>query len=353
MKNIIPLIVAVLVLAACTPAMVTETPVVTEPALTEPAATDLPAPTPTYETVKVKIASFPYITEAPFFFAQEEGYFAEQGLEVEFVRFERATDAMPALIAGEIVASTILPAPALLNAIAGGGTIKIVVGKGYFDPTACVYSGLMVSPETMESGRLDDPANWVGLKVSTERGAATEYGIDLFLQKNGLSLDDIEIVDLPIFNRQEALTNGAIDIAAAGEPFITRFTNAGAAVMWQGFNILLPDFAFGTVAFGPTFLEEHPDVGQRFMIALLKGIAQYNQGKTARNLEIIAQYTQLDPAEIEQTCWQVMRADGEVNVQSILDFQTWAVAKGLVDVPVTAEQIYDPSFLEYAREFLP
>lgn len=351
-KKLIPLLLLVVILAACAPVEVTETPVATEPAVTEPVVTEPPA-TPTYETVKIKVAAYPYITEAPIFFAVEEGYFAEQGIEVEFIRFERASDALPALIAGDLDASTIMPTPALLNAIAGGANIKIVVAKGYFEPTACVYSGLMVSPELLASGRLDDPANWVGLKISTERGAATEYAIDLMLQKEGLSIEDIEIVDMPITSRQEALRNGAIDVAGAGEPWITRFKNAGAGVLWKGFNEMIPGFAFGTVAFGPSILEDRPDIGQRYMIAYMKGLAQYNQGKTPRNLELIAEYTQLTTIEIDQTCWQVMAPDGEVNVQSILDFQTWAVAKGLVDVPVTADQIYDPSFLEYARGMLP
>lgn len=352
-KKFVPILLLVLMLAACAPAQVTETPVATEPVITEPPAADTLAPTPTFETYHLKIALLPYITDSPFFFAYEEGYFAEQGFEVEFVRFEKPADTLPALIAGDIDVATVMPIPGVFNAIAGGGTLKVVAEKGYFEPTACAYSGLVASTDLMESGKLDDPANWAGLKISTERGAAVEYAIDLLLQQNGLTLADIEIVDMPITSRGEALTNEAIDVAGAGEPWITRMTNSGAGLLWKGFGELLPNFSFGDIVFGPTFLTDHREVGQRFMIAYLKGVAQYNQGKTPRNLEIIAQYTQLTPEEIEQTCWQVMHADGQVNVQSFLDFQTWAVAKGYVATPVTAEQIYDPSFLEYAWEFLP
>lgn len=350
-KRLVPFLLLIVILAACSP---TEpTPMITEPAVTELAATVSPAPTPTFEPYHLKIASYPYMTEAPYFLAVEEGYFAEQGLEVEFVRFERATDALPALIAGDLDVSTVTPAPALLNAIAGGGTIKVVVGKGYFDPTACVYSGFMVTPGLLESGRLDDPANWAGLRISTERGISTEYALDLLLQQNGLTLEDIEIVDLPITSRQEALTNGAIDVAGAGEPWITRFSNAGTAVMWQPFNTLLPDFAFGAVGFGPNLLVDHPDVGQRFMVAFLKGLAKYNEGKTPRNLEILAQYTQLSTDEIDQACWQMMDPEGDFNIDSIIAFQDWAISKGYMETAVTAEQLFDPSFVEYARELVP
>lgn len=352
LKKFIPIFLLVLILAACAPAEVTETPVATEPVATEPMVEDTLVPTATYETYHLKIALLPYITDSPFFFAYEEGYFAEQGFEVEFVRFDKPVDTLPALLAGDIDVATFMPLPGIYNAVAGGGTFKLVAEKGYFEPTACTYSGLVASTALLESGQLDDPANWAGLEIATEKAAAVEYAIDLLLQQNGMTLDDIKIVDVPIFSRGEALANGAIDLAGAGEPWITRITNSGAGALWKGFGELLPYFSFGDIAFGPTFLTDHPDVGQRFMIAFLKGVAQYNEGKTARNIEIIAQYTQLTPEEIEQTCWQVMHADSKVNIQSILDFQTWAVGMGYVPTPVTAEQIYDPSFVEYAWDYL-
>lgn len=347
-KKIIPLLLLVLILAACAPAGTPGTP-----AATEPSVINTPEPTPTYETFHFKLGTSGYASDAPYYIANEEGFFAEQGLEVEFVRFEKVSDLVPALISGDLDAVTVIVTPGLFNAIAQDATLKIVAGKGIFDPTACEYSALMISPETKSSGRLDDPANWVGMKIAEQRGSVAVYAIDLLLQQNGLSLEDIEIVDMPIASRQEALKNGAVDVAVAIEPWITRFTNSGGAVFWQGLNNILPNFPLAMVAYGPTLLEEHPEIGQRFMIAFMKGVAQYNEGKTPRNVEIIAQYTQLAPEEVEQSCWQVILPDGGVDVQSMLDFQTWAIAKGMVEVPVTAEEIYDPSFIEFARGFLP
>ena len=47
-----------------------------------------------------------------------------------------------------------------------------------------------------------------------------------------------------------------------------------------------------------------------------------------------------------------MRDDGQINLQSVLDFQAWAVEKGYVESPVAEEQLWDPSFVEYANEVL-
>ena len=49
------------------------------------------------------------------------------------------------------------------------------------------------------------------------------------------------------------------------------------------------------------------------MIAYLKGVRQYNQGKTDRNVEILAKYTEMKPEEVKQSCWIPMRSDGMID----------------------------------------
>jgi NitT/TauT family transport system substrate-binding protein len=346
--RVLPLLVIILLVTACTPEA-TPTPA----AITDISTIEVIAPTPTFETYHLTIAAYPYLTEAPYFIAQEEGYFAEQGLEVEFIRFEKSADVIPALIAGQLDVTTVLPNPALFNSIAGGANIRIVAGKGYVDTAGCSHVGLMVHPDVLASGSLDDPENWVGLKFSTDRGALVEFAIDRYLIQNGISMDQLAYVEMPITSRLEALQNGSIDIAAAGEPWITRIRNAGAGEVWVSLEEMIPDSQYAVVMYGPSILEEHPEIGVRFMTALLKAIAQYNEGKTERNIAIIAQYTQMDPVEIEQSCWQSIRADGDINLQSLLDYQTWAIAEEYVTEPVTGEMLWDPAFVEAARLLFP
>ncbi len=84
------------------------------------------------------------------------------------------------------------------------------------------------------------------------------------------------------------------------------------------------------------------------MVAYLKGVRQYNEGKTERNKELMVAFTGLEPELIEQLCWPTFRNDLLINTQSVLDFQDWAIEKGLLDTKVTVEQFWDPSFAEYA-----
>jgi hypothetical protein len=88
------------------------------------------------------------------------------------------------------------------------------------------------------------------------------------------------------------------------------------------------------------------------MLAYLRAVRQLDQGKTERNLEILAEYTGLDREFLVKACWPSFHDDGWVDVQSVLDFQAWAVEKGYLDSTVAEEQFWDPGFIEHANEVL-
>jgi NitT/TauT family transport system substrate-binding protein len=168
-----------------------------------------------------------------------------------------------------------------------------------------------------------------------------------------LTLDDVEVVEMIPPMWPEAMERGTMDVhVGTTEPWITRILRSGYGQLWNSFRDWIPGYQFSSLMFGPTMLGENREAGKRFMVAFLKAVRQYNEGKTERNLDILTDALGLEREEIEQTCWVSMRGDGKVNVESILEFQDWAVEKGLVDTPVTMDQLFDPSFIEYANQVL-
>ena len=88
------------------------------------------------------------------------------------------------------------------------------------------------------------------------------------------------------------------------------------------------------------------------MVGYLKAVRQYNQGKTARNVEIVSKHTNLDPTLLEETCWPPIRDDGQIDIDSVLKFQSWSLNKGLLDSIVPATQFWDDRFIKSANEIL-
>ncbi len=331
------------------------TPIPTTGPLQETPTEEATSPAPTTATpeqVKLKVLVLPYLAYAPFFIAQEEGFFAEQGLEVEFIRMEKSGEFTPALAQGQLDVAADLINVGSLNAIAQGTHIKYVADKGFFDPNGCTYAGWVARKDLLESGVLDDLKNLAGMKIAASSATTIEYFFDMMVKNAGLSSQDVEFVNLPPTDRLEALRTGAIDIANVAEPWIVRIKNANVGDVWRPVEKEFPGFAFSVMMYGPNLLEKNPEVGKRFMVSYLKAVQQYSQGKTDRNVEIISKYTELKPEEIVASCWQPIKADGVVNVQSVLDFQGWAIEKEYQEIAVTEEQIWDPSFVEYALEQL-
>lgn len=304
------------------------------------------------EPITLKVVLLPYLTFAPLFIAEEEGYFAEQRLQIEFVKMERSSQAIPALAQGELDVVGGTTSFSILNAIARGAEIRFVADKGYVAPTSCAYNGLMARRALVEAGELDSPAQLQSRRIAVNPASYSGYYAAKLLNTVNLTLEDVEVMDISNPVKLEAFEKGTIDVAYASEPWVTRVLEAGHAVLWMPAGQVSPDFQLGFILYGPTLLEENLDAGRRFIVAYLKAVRQYNQGKTERNLEILAEYTGLDEELLKQTCWPSLRDDGQINVQSVLDFQAWAVEKGYLDTVVREEQFWDSSFVEYADEVL-
>jgi NitT/TauT family transport system substrate-binding protein len=302
------------------------------------------------EPVHLTVTTQPVLSFAPYYIAQAEGYFADEGLEVEFVEME-GEEATPLLIQGDldvIVGFGVY----YLNAIARGAELKVVADKGHIGTTGCSSGAVLVRRELFESGELDSVAELKGRTMQIRPVSIEEYYLEKLLQPAGLTADDLVLTDMPRPAELEAMAQGTIDLFMGSEPWTTRHLQTGNAVLWVPYNDLVPGEQHATIVYGPSLLETNPDAGRRFMVAYLRGVRQYNEGKTKRNLEILAESSGLDEELLQAACWFYIYDDGHVNVQSLLDFQEWAVGKGYLDSVVPEEQFYDPSFIDYANQAL-
>jgi NitT/TauT family transport system substrate-binding protein len=88
------------------------------------------------------------------------------------------------------------------------------------------------------------------------------------------------------------------------------------------------------------------------MVAYLQGVKQYNQGKTDRNIEILANYTHLDRDLLKQTCWMTIAEDGFVLRQPVIEYMDWLYANKKITQKLDEDQLFDMSFVNYANGVL-
>jgi len=304
------------------------------------------------EPISLKVALLPFLSFAPFFIAIEEGYFAEQGLEIEFIRFRTDGEHMVPLSQGMIDVAGGVVTAGFLNAMARGMNLQIVADKGH-QKKGGRYAGMLVRKDLWDKGELTTLADLKGRKVAVGMvGGASQYNLEIALKEAALRLDEVEIVYMGFPDMIEALKMGAVDAANMGEPVLTKAEELGIAVRFKAYQEALPARQIGVVFFGPNLLEKRPDIGKRFMLAYLKGIRTYNEGRTPRNLEIVQKYTKLDQKILKKSVWPCLNSDGQVLMGPILDMQDWLYENGFVDSKVEAKDMMDTSFIEWANEEL-
>jgi NitT/TauT family transport system substrate-binding protein len=297
----------------------------------------------------IRVVVLPYLTFAPVFIATDEGYFAQEGLAPEFLRLQASAEAIPALAQGrvDVVGGSI--GIGFLNAVARGARIRAVADKGYVDASGCAAQAILARRALASDGALAAAARTRRLSIAVNRASYNLYYTEIALAAAGIRPGDVTVLDVPDALLADALEKGTVDLATTAEPWITRIVEGRSGVLWRRAGEIIPDFQQSFVFYGPTLLDEDPPAGRAFMRAYLRGVRQYSQGKTARNLDILAARTGQDRGMLERSCWPPFRGDGGINVESVLAFQRWGLERGLLDRPLAAPAFWEPRFIADAR----
>lgn len=311
---------------------------------------------------KVHVGTAGLVSDAPLFIAQARGFYKEQNLEVEFTNLESGSKMIAPLGTGEIDAGAGAPSAALYNAVLQGINIRVVADKGRLSP-GYGYNPLLVRKELMTSGKVKTYADLRGLKfASSATGAAGDSTLNEALKRGGIKYTDLRIPIIPFPSMIAGFANAAIDAAIVSEPIATQAIREGVAEMFASSDKFYPNQQIAVLLYGSKFIAERPDVAKRFMIAYVKAIRYYFgalkgghfAGPNAPSvIAILQQYTALKDASVYAAMIPAgIDPGGYVNTVSMnKDVEFWR-GLGLVQQPVTAEQVVDISFVENANRVI-
>lgn len=136
----------------------------------------------------------------PLFVAQERGYFAERGLEVEFIEPADASLPPKLVAAGEAdIAVTYQPQ---LHLQVAEGLPLVRIGTLVATP----LNSLVV----LEDGPINSIADLAGRKIGFSVGGFEDAILGAMLERHGLTLDDVELVNVN-FSLSPSLMSGQVD----------------------------------------------------------------------------------------------------------------------------------------------
>jgi len=208
---------------------------------------------------KLTLAAYAGDTGALVYVADEQGYFTDNGLDVIIKDFEAGKLAADALLIGEADIST---------------SADFVLVSNSFEHDNLRVLGTVALADVIElvarkDTGINQPSDLKGKKVGVTEKSAGEFFLGTFLVFHGLSLQDIEVVDLKPSEIVDAVVNGDIDAGFTWEPNIFEVkSRLGANVIsWPGQSG--QDFYFILLT-KERFIEENPQVVERFLQALIQ-----------------------------------------------------------------------------------
>jgi ABC-type nitrate/sulfonate/bicarbonate transport system substrate-binding protein len=240
--------------------------------------------------------------------AEEQGFFEEQGLQVELQNFSSGLKVVQATVAGDlqIGASSIEP---VINASAQGGQLAIV--GSYADR----LTASMVTPTSIQSA-----ADLRGENLGVQDvGAFREVMTRMVLETEGLTPDDVSYRPVEANAYIGALLSGQISSAILQAEQMVEATNTD-----PNFHELAdlyevePDYYYGTYFVSKDWLSENPDTAVRFLTAVTKAHRFMYENKE-ETVPIVAEATGFSPEVIDEAYEKLLVQNGVFPVNEGLE----------------------------------
>ncbi len=310
---------------------------------------------------RVKVGLLPLVSSAPIFVAMEEGFFKEEGINVELKFFQAAQPIATAMAAGEVdVGATGLTA-GLYNALASGLDAKIVADKGREWP-GYKLSGIVVSTREWEKGvrSIEDLS---GRRIGvTQLGSTFHYMLGNILERHSMNLSQVKLVPLgALRSLVEALSSGQLEAIFVAQPFCTQAESAGVGkvILWAGEEL---KYQIAAIFMSGSLLKKR-DTAKAFLRAYIRGCRVYHDACLVRDsngrplksedfskvLGQLAKYTGLSPEQVVLDLSYNDR-DGELMWEDIFRQVKWYRANGMLTRDLEPASILDLSIWEEARK---
>ena len=307
---------------------------------------------------KVFVGAAPSLPGAGLFIAKEKGYFEDEGLDVDIQIFRQSTvQELPLLATNRLDVGTCGYSSGLLNAFIKETGIRMVADQGHHGPGHS-HLAMLISKQHHPGRLTADVLRGKTFAVPT-RGVIQEIITERFLKKYGLTLDDVELVNLSYPNMNTALVNGSIYGVLQLEPFVASAVHNGYAVEIIRAAEMRPRFQGGVLLYSEAFRTERRDAADRFMVAYLEGVRYFNDflnGKMEDDkeiFEIIKKYTSAKNYDAFKIIgFGGVNPYGYLDKKSVQEDIDWYYERGYIKKKPDVNEIVDDSFASYADKKL-
>lgn len=304
-------------------------------------------------TVKIGIARS--TSNAAELMALKRGYFEQAGIKLQWDDIDTTANVIALLAQNQynIVAGGI--SAGIFNALEKNLPITILSDR----VSTPIGHNLMLRPDLKDSVK-----SFKDLKgkvvASNGQGSVSTYEIGKMLEREGLSITDVDLKIMPFTQMGIAFRNKAIDAGLVIPPFVWQLEEQGLAVPFGNVDELVTPqpMTIAVIMANTDWIKSNPDLVQRYMTAWLRGARDYcnayHGGPERQEVidELVSSKTEPRRELLEKYPWPARSPEGKINVASMLDINSWYVANKLSAQTFPADRLVNATFIEAANKKL-
>lgn len=294
-------------------------------------------------TVKeVRIATQPSPFAASIFVAKEKGYLEDElsqyGVKITYTSFAAGPLMNEAFAAGQQDIGIAGDVPLLLAKASGQDRITFAKASSGEKTQAVV-----VKPYSTITSATD----LKGKKVAVVKGSYAHHLLDLVLKGAGLTLKDIELVNLPVADIRNAVAQGQVNAGVIWEPALTKgVTEKQIKLLQDGTGIKENNIFY----FASTdFTKKNPAIIEGYIKALVKATA-YIQSNPDAAAEAITGDVNLPKEEIVNLLkkYNYTPSISDADIQSLKVVEQFNLDEDLSENSVDVDSFVDTQYLKAA-----
>lgn len=266
-------------------------------------------------------------------YGDEQGFFADAGLDLEIASSSGGATVIPQLVSGDldVAGSNIVSG---MIAISQGLPLRMVAaGTSTSEDPEQDFSALMVAA--------DSPVGGIG-ELAGQRIAVNslrninDIVLGNGLEQAGLSYDAVEFVEIPFPEMAAAVERGDVAAAMIIEPFITVAEGRGLRIIGRPYTDLRPGLQIGTYLMSEQLVASSPELVASFQQAV-QATADSIAADPAAFRAALPRISETDPALAENVRINLWR--GTTDRESLELVMGLMVDYGLVDAPIALDDV--------------
>ena len=247
------------------------------------------------ELTPVTVGVIPIVDVAPIYLGVQEGFFEEEGLELELQPAQGGAAIVPAVMSGSMDFGFSNISSMLLANSKGLDVQVVTAGAASTGEDGADFGGILTTP----ASGVTTAADLSGKKVAVNTlNNINDTTVRASVREAGGDPTTIEFVELAFPDMQAALERGQVDAIQVVEPFLTGGMNSGSTLVASNYVDTADDLTIGAYFTTGAVADSDPELVKKFTNAMNKSL-DYAQENPDAVRDVLLTYTKIDAATAE------------------------------------------------------